>query len=149
MTTRSSAACCSRPVAVTSGYTAKGPYRTIGGTKCYVSGPHDATKAVYYMYDIFGYTDQTIQGADILASGGKEPYLVIIPDLLEGKPAEPAWMGRDTEEKKEQFAQFMTRIQDPAPHIECIYSVLDAAKKEYSGVEKWAAIGCNADHVIQ
>lgn len=52
-----------------------------------VTGPADATKAIVIVYDIFGYFDQTIQGADILAYGDKnQKYKVFMPDLFHGVP---------------------------------------------------------------
>lgn len=52
-----------------------------------VTGPSDATKAIVVIYDIFGYFDQTVQGADILAhSDSHQKYKVYIPDWFNGKP---------------------------------------------------------------
>lgn len=57
-----------------------------------VTGPSDASKAILLIYDIFGYFPQTIQGADILATSGKDHhYQVFIPDFFEGKPADISW----------------------------------------------------------
>jgi len=45
------------------------------------TGSDDATKGIVVIYDIFGYFDQTIQGADILAtSDDYHKYKVVIPD---------------------------------------------------------------------
>lgn len=39
------------------------------------------------IYDIFGYFDQTVQGADILAySDEHHKYKVFMPDWFKGKP---------------------------------------------------------------
>lgn len=52
-----------------------------------VTGPADATKAIVVVYDIFGYFDQTVQGADILAfSDDHQKYKVFMPDWFKGKP---------------------------------------------------------------
>lgn len=52
-----------------------------------VTGPADATKAIVVIYDIFGYFDQTVQGADILAYGDDHhKYKVFMPDWFRGKP---------------------------------------------------------------
>jgi hypothetical protein len=57
-----------------------------------VTGPSDATKAILVIYDIFGYFEQTLQGADILAHGDSEnKYKVFIPDWFEGSPAAIEW----------------------------------------------------------
>lgn len=57
-----------------------------------VTGPADATKAIVLIYDIFGYFDQTVQGADVLAYGDdKHKYKVFIPDWFKGQPCPIAW----------------------------------------------------------
>jgi hypothetical protein len=44
------------------------------------------------IYDIFGFFEQTIQGADIIAQGAKgEGYQVFMPDFFDGSPADIAW----------------------------------------------------------
>jgi hypothetical protein len=52
-----------------------------------VTGPDDATKGIVVIYDIFGYFDQTIQGADILATSSDQKYKVVIPDWYVALPA--------------------------------------------------------------
>lgn len=45
------------------------------------TGPDDATRGIVVVYDIFGYFDQTVQGADILAnSDAHHKYKVVMPD---------------------------------------------------------------------
>lgn len=52
-----------------------------------VTGPAEAKKAIVVIYDIFGYFEQTLQGADILAySDHHQPYKVFMPDWFKGKP---------------------------------------------------------------
>lgn len=80
-------ACCNIPPVVSKGYKPRGSYEEIGGMKTYVTGPADATKGILVIYDIFGYFDQTLQGADILAySDDKQKYRVYMPDWFHGKP---------------------------------------------------------------
>ena len=113
-----SAACCNIPPIVSQGYEAKGKYETIGGLKtcelfsianpCHfpsfhpstanasneidVTGPANATKAILYIYDIFGYFPQSLQGADILSTSDKDnQYLVFMPDWFEGKYCDISW----------------------------------------------------------
>lgn len=98
-----SEACCNIPPVVSKGYEAKGTYKDIGGYKTCtnsiarrwkkpltwidVTGPVDAKKAIVVIYDIFGYFDQTLQGADILAfSDAHQKYKVFIPDWFKGSP---------------------------------------------------------------
>jgi hypothetical protein len=56
-----------------------------------VTGPADATKAILFIFDIFGYFDQTLQGADILSTADKQQYKVLIPDWFEGNPCPIEW----------------------------------------------------------
>ena len=148
MTTHTSKACCERPVAVAANYTPSGKYEEIASTKFYITGSSTAKKAIFFMYDVFGYTPQTLQGADILATKGLEPYLVIIPDLLDGKPAQPAWfMDPEAEENKAPMAKFMARLQDGEGHVKRVLDLAGAAREKYPSAEKWGAIGCEYDNV--
>jgi hypothetical protein len=53
------------------------------------------------IYDIFGFYNQTVQGADILAYGDKNnSYRVFIPDFFEGEPADLNQYPPDTPEKQ-------------------------------------------------
>jgi hypothetical protein len=72
-----------------------------------VTGPATATKALLFIYDIFGYFPQTVQGADILASSDEHsPYLIFMPDWFEGQPADISWYPPDTKEKGEKLGAF-------------------------------------------
>lgn len=57
-----------------------------------VTGPAEATKGIIVIYDIFGYFDQTVQGADILStSDDHTKYKVFIPDFFQGEPCPIEW----------------------------------------------------------
>jgi hypothetical protein len=57
-----------------------------------VTGPDDATKGIIHVFDIFGYFDQTVQGADILASSDDHhKYKVFMADWVNGDPANIEW----------------------------------------------------------
>ena len=72
-------ACCTVP-AVQHDYKEKGEYITVDGMKTYATGSTSATSAILVVYDIFGFFPQTLQGADILATGDKEKqYQVFMP----------------------------------------------------------------------
>jgi hypothetical protein len=44
------------------------------------------------VFDIFGYFDQTIQGADILATSDEHhKYKVFMPDWFKGNPCPTEW----------------------------------------------------------
>jgi hypothetical protein len=60
--TAASSACCSLPP-VKADYTPKGSYADVAGIKSYTVGPEDSKKSILYVYDIFGYSPQILQGA--------------------------------------------------------------------------------------
>lgn len=93
------------------------------------------------IYDVFGFTSPSLQGADILALKGREPHLVIMPDLFDSNPVQPEWFA-DKEAHKDKISAFMAQLQDPKPHVERVLEILAAAKEVFSGVESWGAIGC-------
>lgn len=73
-------ACCTVPPVVSEGYSGKGSYTTVDGLKTYATGASGAKTGILVVYDIFGFFPQTIQGADILATGDKErQYQVFMP----------------------------------------------------------------------
>lgn len=137
MSLNTSEACATIPAVQASGYQAKGKYETHGGIKTYVTGNRDADKAIYFIYDIFGYTDQTLQGADILAHSGK--YLVVIPDFFKGEPIKMEWYANPTEENNAKKQNFMKNLSfDKEKDIR---DHLDEVKKAFPKVHKWGAIG--------
>ncbi|KAG4423825.1 hypothetical protein IFR04_002970 [Cadophora malorum] len=135
-----SKACCNIPPVVSKGYELKGKYETIGGLKTYVTGPLTATNAIFVIYDIFGYYEQTLQGADILATADPEnSYQVFMPDFFEGVPADLAWYPPTTEEKKTAlYGWFSTR--GPALGVEKAPKILADIEAAY-GKKTWAALG--------
>ncbi|KAF4621529.1 hypothetical protein G7Y89_g14546 [Cudoniella acicularis] len=148
-----SAACCSIPPVVSKGYEAKGKYETIGGLKTYVTGPADATKALLYIYDIFGYFPQSLQGADILATAGKEHnYQVFMPDWLEGNPADISWQqgknadfGKryppDTKEKGEKLGNFFQTTGAPPKTAQKVLGFLKEIEKTNLNIKTWGIVG--------
>lgn len=77
--------CCQLPP-IQAEYTPKGTYSDIDGLKTYVSGPEDAKAAILIIYDVFGFSPQIIQGADLLASQG---FRVVMPDICKGTYCTP------------------------------------------------------------
>lgn len=122
-----------------SDYEPKGTWGSIAGSQTYVTGSTTASKAVYYIYDVFGYSAPTLQGADRLASTG---YLVAIPDLLEGQLGQIEWFTGTSEEDKRKAGEYMKMIQNVPFHLSNIDRTLEGLKKEYPSVQKWAGIGC-------
>jgi len=137
-----SAACCSIPPIVAKGYEPKGKYETIGGLKTYVTGPSDASKAILYIYDIFGYFPQSLQGADILSTSDKDhTYQVFMPDFFEGKPADISWYPPDTKEKGEALGQFFSTTGAPPKTASKIPSLLKEISKSSPSIKTWGVVG--------
>ncbi|KAK5117214.1 hypothetical protein LTR85_008982 [Meristemomyces frigidus] len=139
MTMHASQACCeTSPAAFADDYASKGTYETYSNIRCYVTGPRNAKKAIYYIYDVFGFQSPTVRGADILSSGG---HLVVMPDFFDGKPMKPEWFARDTDLNRLDIANFRKGIADPKPYIEKVHVVLGELKEAFPTVDKWGAIG--------
>ncbi|KAL6694778.1 Alpha/Beta hydrolase protein [Trichoderma pleuroticola] len=136
-----SAACCNIPPIVSKGYQPKGSYEEVGGYKTYVTGPADATKAIVVIFDIFGYFDQTVQGADILAYGDDHhKYKVFMPDWFRGKPCPIEYYPPDTPEKQEALGKFFGEF--PPPKIAgYVPEYVDGVKAHSPAVSKLALLG--------
>ncbi|BDD56293.1 hypothetical protein MPDQ_002047 [Monascus purpureus] len=139
-----SKACCSIPPVVSKGYQAKGEYKTINGLKTYVTGPDSASKAILVVYDIFGFFDQTIQGADILATSNEKKYRVFIPDFFEGQPADLSKFPPKTEEDQKNLANFFQTKAAPPKTLSRLSGIVTEANKLApggSGFESWSIFG--------
>ncbi|KAJ6151333.1 hypothetical protein N7470_007927 [Penicillium chermesinum] len=138
-----SKACCSIPPVVSKGYKAKGAYQTINGLNTYVTGPESAKKAILVIFDIFGFFDQTLQGADILATSSEQKYRVFMPDFFEGKPADISWYPPTTEEHKQKLGDFFNTQAAPPKILPQIPGVVEEANKLASGgkFDSWSILG--------
>ncbi|KAL9592643.1 MAG: hypothetical protein Q9179_006516, partial [Wetmoreana sp. 5 TL-2023] len=137
-----SAACCTVPPAVVGDYKAKGDYFDLDGMQVYTTGPSTATSAIFIIYDIFGYSPQALQGADILAHADKNhQYQVFMPDFFLGKPLPLSVFPPDTEEKKKQFGNFFAGPADRPKNAEKVHKLVGKLREKYPGVEKWACLG--------
>ncbi|KAB8227862.1 hypothetical protein BDV23DRAFT_159852 [Aspergillus alliaceus] len=124
-----SKACCSIPPIVPKNYQAKGEYKTLNGLKTYVTGPENASKAILVIYDIFGFFDQTIQGADILATANSQKYRVFMPDFFEGQPADITWFPPKTDDHKQKLGNFFQTKAAPPTTLSKIPDVVAEANK--------------------
>ncbi|THC90597.1 hypothetical protein EYZ11_009945 [Aspergillus tanneri] len=137
-----SKACCSIPPIVPKGYQAKGEYKTINGLKTYVTGPESATKAILVIYDIFGFFDQTIQGADILSTSSEQKYRVFMPDFFEGQPADITWFPPTTDEYKQKLSHFFQTKAAPSSTLSKIPGVVSEANQLAPGGKfEWSILG--------
>ncbi|KAK3299636.1 Alpha/Beta hydrolase protein [Chaetomium fimeti] len=136
-------ACCNIPPVVASGYAAKGSYEQLGSLKTYVTGPATATKGIISVYDIFGYADQTVQGADILAYGDEShQYKVFMPDWFKGNPCPVEWFPPDTEEKQKNVGAFFSN-PDNAPQAiaAALPEYVKALELANPSIKSWGLIG--------
>ncbi|KAL8638247.1 MAG: hypothetical protein Q9228_004590 [Teloschistes exilis] len=137
-----SAACCTVPPAVVGEYKTKGDYIDLDGMKVYVTGPSAATSAILVIYDIFGYSSQALQGADILAYANQsKQYRVFMPDFFYGKPLPQSVFPPDTDEKKKAFGDFFGGPAAPPANAAKVPELVKKLGDKYSGVKKWGSVG--------
>lgn len=133
-------ACKTIPPVIAEGYTPKGTYEQIGGLKTYVVGNvAKATIAVVDVYDIFGLANQTLQGADALATA--LDAIVLVPDFLEGEYAKPEYFGELTPEKQAIKDAFMARVRDYPKFLGKLSAVVEDGKTKFPTVTSWGGIG--------
>jgi dienelactone hydrolase len=133
-------ACCNIPPVVTIGYADKGSYKQYDGLSTYTTGPADATKGIIVIYDIFGYFEQTVQGADILATSDAQKYQVFIPDWFRGQPCPIDWYPPNTPEKQKDLAAFF-RENPPAGVAQSLPGYVEALKAKHPEIKSWGLIG--------
>ena len=149
------------PPAVAKDYKEKGKFVEIGGLKTCMclayamanffndltlldaTGPSSATSAILIIYDIFGFSPQALQGADILAHADDEhhQYQVYMPDFFEGKPAGHDWYPPDTKEKGEKLGAFFQGPAAPPKNAEKVPQLVEAIKKYSPKIEKSGVLG--------
>jgi len=95
------------------------------------------------VYDIFGFSPQSLQGADILAYGNKdEQYQVYVPDFLLGKYANHTWFPPDTAEKGAAMVAFFAGPANPVTTVQKIPGLVQTITERSSGtIESWAIVG--------
>ncbi|KAK0749442.1 Alpha/Beta hydrolase protein [Schizothecium vesticola] len=136
-----SEACCNVPPVVSTGYTPKGSYDNIHDFKTYATGPDDATRGIVVVFDIFGYFDQTIQGADILAnSDAHHKYKVVMPDWFKGDACPIEWYPPNTEQKQKDLGAWFGK-HPPAEVVDVLPEYVTALNARYPSVKSWAVLG--------
>lgn len=104
-----------------------------------ITGPSTATIGIIDIYDIFGISNQTIQGADLLAA--RLNALVLVPDFFHGERADLAWFPPDTEEKKQALFGFINTKASVAEKVGVLGKVAEDAKVKFASVKSWGAFG--------
>ncbi|KAG0651362.1 putative AIM2 family [Hyphodiscus hymeniophilus] len=136
-----SAACCNVPPIIAKDYDIKGTYETIGGTTTYVTGPLTASTAVLYIFDIFGFSNQALQGADILATGNTHNhYQVFVPDFFAGTPADITWYPPDDDRKEKALTEWWS-TRHPHTVVSKIPSLLEQFELYNPNIKRWAVAG--------
>ncbi|KAL9054069.1 MAG: hypothetical protein Q9162_004398 [Coniocarpon cinnabarinum] len=135
-------ACCTTPPIQGKGYAEKGKFIQVDGMKTYTTGSPTAEKAILFLFDIFGFYPQTLQGADILATGDKEQhYSVFMPDWFDGKPADISWYPPQTEDHGKKLGEFFSNQGAPAKTVARVPKVLDELQQRYPDIKTWGIIG--------
>ncbi|KAL4940862.1 hypothetical protein BDV06DRAFT_13212 [Aspergillus oleicola] len=134
-------ACRTIPPVISEGYEPKGTSSVIGelGFRTYVTGPPTSKTAIFSIYDIFGNSPQTTQGADILSSTLN--CLVLIPDFFDGDGAKHEWVPPDNEEKQKLLMEFVQTKASFGKAASSIPDLVSAYKKQFPSVERWGAYG--------
>ncbi|KAF2499346.1 alpha/beta-hydrolase [Lophium mytilinum] len=130
-----SEACCTIPP-VSAEYTEKGEFIELNGLKTY------ASTVIILIYDVFGFSPQILQGADLLAHPSKHSYRVLIPDFLAGNLANPAWFPPDTPEKRKLMGGYFGP-QGPGNAPKMLTQLLGAvdAVKKSDTMKKLGVVG--------
>jgi len=130
--------CLTLPPVIPKDYTTKGSNSKLGDLDVYITGSPTATKGIIAIYDIFGITSQTLQGADIISA--TLDAIVVLPDFFKGEAMKPDWQAADTEEKKQAIAKFRARAEFPG-NIAALLKTTVEAKEKYPSVTAWGTYG--------
>ncbi|RAL03163.1 uncharacterized protein BO80DRAFT_470820 [Aspergillus ibericus CBS 121593] len=131
--------CRTIPPVITEAYTPKGTYSEFGGVKTYIAGPTNASIGIIDVYDIFGISSQTLQGADLLAA--RLNSVVLVPDFFNGGGAAAEWFPPDTEEKNKKLWGFINTHASIPEKVEILKKVIAESTPRFSSVKGWAGFG--------
>ncbi|PWY87403.1 alpha/beta-hydrolase [Aspergillus heteromorphus CBS 117.55] len=132
-------ACRTIPPVIAVGYTPKGTYSEIAGLKTYVTGSPDARVGLVDIYDIFGLSSQTLQGADLLAA--RLNAVVLIPDFFKGAAAHHDWLPPNTDEKMAALTAFMTNSASIPDAVVVLGKAIEEYRARFPSAKKWGAFG--------
>jgi dienelactone hydrolase len=115
-----------------------------------ITGPVDATKGLISIFDIFGFVPQTLQGADILASGNEtQTHKVFMPDWFKGNAVPAEWYPPDTEEKQKKLGEWFGN-NDPGKVAAALPAYVKAAQAANPSIKSWAILGyCWGGKVVE
>ncbi|KAK6503571.1 hypothetical protein TWF481_008585 [Arthrobotrys musiformis] len=127
------------PILDQDSYQEKGGYEDVNGLKCYIAAPQPTPETgILFVFDIFGYYKQTLQGADILAL--TDPgHVVVMPDFFFGKPMDVKLF--ESPEGKEALGSFFQNEGDQEKAKTNALKVLAGLKQKFPTVKKWGIFG--------
>jgi len=110
--------------------------------KTYVTGPSNASSAIFFIFDIFGYFPQSLQGADILATADKDhQYQVFMPDFFDGKPLDIALYPPTDETKQKKVGEWFSTIGPPPKGAEKVPGLVKSFEQYNPNIKKWGVAG--------
>lgn len=104
-----------------------------------VTGPSTAERGILYIYDIFSFRSQSIQGADILAHASSRPCLVVMVDWFEGGAVQEEWT--TSIEGRKLLHEFVETTASPTRVLPRILETLAEFETLYPTVTRWGAVG--------
>ncbi|KAG9004821.1 hypothetical protein FRB90_010683 [Tulasnella sp. 427] len=106
-------------------------------TRAYVTGPTGTGKTIIVIFDIFGFFNQTVQGADLIAETVQAK--VIMPDFFRDQPMDIKLYPPTTDDAKKKISTF---FQVQGNFGDRIPELLDLVKGEKNnGAQKVGLIG--------
>lgn len=107
--------------------------------KADVTGSSTAERGILYIFDIFSFRPQSIQGADILAHTPSRPCLVVMIDWFEGGAVQEGWT--TSIEGRKLLHEFVETTASPTRVLPCILETLAEVQTLYPTVSRWSAVG--------
>ncbi|KAF3310418.1 hypothetical protein TWF173_009532 [Orbilia oligospora] len=127
------------PIVDQDSYKEKGGYEDVNGFNCYIAAPQPTPETgIFFVYDIFGYFKQTLQGADILALTGPG-HVVVMPDFFFGKPMDVKLF--ESPEGKEALGSFFQNEANLEKTRTNALNILEGLKEKFPTVKKWGIFG--------
>lgn len=108
------------------------------------SGLDTATKALFIIYDVFGYSYQILQGADFLASQG---YKVFMPDFFGDDPAPMSWMpmpdatGKEPPVNDKALDDFCEGPGNTEQTVEKVLRLRQRLQADDKRIQEWGLVG--------
>jgi len=91
--------------------------------------------------DIFGFSSQVLQGADILAySDPNNTYVVLYLDFFDGSPAEASWFAPDSKDGQAKIGGFFSTTAAPPAALARVPPFIAEVTAKH-GIEAWGALG--------